>query len=169
MKQLYLSGFGHLNVKAFGGSLTARNAREQRPVSSKRAMHLVLRSSLATGQHSLLRYAQPIEALTRRLAAAKGVRVYRYANAGNHLHLIILPRDRIAYRAFIRSVTGLIARSVLHAERGRARGVQFWDALPFTLIIEWGKQFRAAISYLLRNELEARRLIPYRRRRGKPP
>ncbi len=164
VKQLTLATFEKLPARAFGGALTSRNAREQRPISSKRPMHLVLRSSLAKRELSLIRRARTIEAMVRRLAASKDVRIYRFANAGNHLHLIVLSRDRRAYRAFIRAITGLIPRLL-----GWRRPGRFWDRLPFTLIIEWGRQFRSALAYVLRNELEAEGRIPYRPRRTKPP
>lgn len=78
--------------------------------------------------------------------------------------------------AFIRTISGLIARATLGTERGKAKGLKFWDALPFSRILECGKDYRQACAYLRRNVLEARGFITYRSRhmnagraKGKPP
>ena len=167
--QLTFHALKNEKLKTFGGSLLKGNPRSPRPLSLKRPLHLVLRSSIARGDLSLLRRAREIEDLVHRTARASDVKVYRFANSGNHLHLIVRPRTRRAFHAFIRAITGLIARLVLCAERGRAHGTRFWDARPFTRIIEWGREFRQVGDYLLQNILEARGLIHYRARATKPP
>jgi hypothetical protein len=142
---------------------------------------VVLRSSQARGSLSLLsllspRRARGIEALVRAQARIQGVRLYRYANAGNHLHLVVLPGSRKALSAFLRALAGLIARQVLRTERGRPfirataeerTPTGFWDARPYTRIVEWGRDFAGACRYVLRNELEPTGFIPYRPRRGR--
>jgi REP element-mobilizing transposase RayT len=132
-------------------------------------MHLVMRSTLAVGPRSFLRKRRQIEELIRKVGRSKGVKVYRLANAGNHLHMIVLPRSRPAYQAFIRTLSGLIARITLGVERGKAQGKKFWDALPFTRILEWGRDYRTTCDYLLQNTLEALGFIPFTPRKDKPP
>jgi REP element-mobilizing transposase RayT len=168
-RQPLLPGFSGLKTKEFGGALLKGNPREARPVSTKRPMHLVMRSTLATGARSFLspHRAKRIDALIRSVGRDKGVRIYRYANSGNHLHLIVLPRSRVAFRSFLRAITGLIARITLAVERGRAAGLKFWDARPFTRILEWGRDFKAVSDYLTENTLEAIGFIPYRPRNRK--
>ncbi len=153
----------HSGTKQFGGVLLKGNPRAARPLSFKRPLHLVMRSSFAKGERSFLspRRAKRIEILVRELARARRIRVYRYANAGNHLHLVVRVPSSSAYKSYIRALTGLIARLTLGAERGRARGVKFWDARPFTRVIEWGRDFRAAVDYVLQNRLEALGFIAY--------
>lgn len=175
-RQLTFSTFHKLKEKDFGGSLLRGNAREQRPISVKRPMHLVMRSSLATGTHSFRRTqnARRIEMAFRSMASKHSVKIYRYANSGNHLHLILLPKSRVAFRNFIRAITGLIARIVLKAERGKARTEadehvekstsRFWDARPFSRILEWGRDYQNVCWYLLQNTLEATGFMPYRPR-----
>ena len=166
-RQGLLPGFGKLSKKDFGGALLKGNPRECRPISAKRPIHLVMRSSLAKGELSFLRpkRAKIIETLVRRLARERGVRIYRYANSGNHLHLVLLPRSRTAFVSYIRAVSGLIARITLEVERGRALGVKFWDARPYTRIVEWGREFKAVCAYVLQNTLEATGFIAYQPRR----
>jgi hypothetical protein len=168
MKQAKQTGFSILegdSVKEFGGNLLKGNAKEKRPVSIKKAMHLVVRSSRARGPLSLLRKEQRIQEIVGRFATRFGVKVYRLANGGDHLHLTVLPRSRKAFNSFIRSITGLIARLVLGAERGNAKGLRFWDNRPYTKIVEWGREFRAVSQYLLQNTLEALGFIKYQPRK----
>jgi REP element-mobilizing transposase RayT len=172
-KQHYLPGFDQLGLgeKEFGGSklLNKAHAREARPISIKRPMHLVMRSTLATGDRSFLRAkrARKIEELVHRLGKEKGVKVYRFANSGNHLHFIVLPRSREAFKAYIKAVTGIIARLALGAERGSAKEIRFWDAKPYTKILEWGREYKTVCNYLLQNTLEALGFIPYQPRKQK--
>jgi REP element-mobilizing transposase RayT len=172
-KQNYLPSFSQLGEKEFGGSqrLNRANARAQRPISVKRPMHLVMRSTLASGEFSFLRAkrARRIEALVHKLGKEKGVKVYRFANSGNHLHFIVLPRSREAYKAYIKAITGIIARLTLGAERGSAKKIRFWDAKPYTRILEWGRDFKTACQYVLQNTLEALGFIPYQMRKKKRP
>jgi REP element-mobilizing transposase RayT len=128
-------------------------------------MHLVVRSSMAKGPLSLLRHNKKVSEIVYKQAKDCGVKVYRCANAGNHLHMIILPSSRIAFKKFVRAITGLIARLILKAEKGASKSIQFWDKRPFTRILEWGKDFNVISSYLLQNILEALGFIPYKPRK----
>jgi REP element-mobilizing transposase RayT len=172
-KQHYLPGFDQLGLgeKEFGGSkrLKKAHAREARPISIKRPMHLVMRSTLATGERSFLRAkrARKIEELVHRLGKEKGVKVYRFANSGNHLHFIVLPRSREAFKSYIKAITGIIARLTLGAERGNAKKIRFWDAKPYTKIIEWGREYVTVCRYLLQNTLEALGFVAYQPRKHK--
>jgi REP element-mobilizing transposase RayT len=171
--QPFLSGFEKLKVTDFGGSSVKGNPREQRPIAIKRPMHLVLKSSLASGKNSFLkpRLRGRIQDVLQKAAQSKGVKIYRFANSGNHLHLIVLPKSRVAFLAFIRTISGLIARITLGVERGKALGMKFWDARPYSRILEWGRDYRRSCDYLLKNELEALGFIPYQwmDEKTKPP
>ena len=171
-KQLHFPEFDRLKIKDFGGALIKGNAREQRPLSTKRPLHLVMRSSIAKGERSFLhlKRSKKIRDIVYGAGKSQGVKVYRFANSGNHLHLVVLPSSRDAYFRFIRSITGRVARLTLNVERGRAKGLKFWDALPFTRILEWGKDFSRVSRYLRQNVLEALGFIPYQsRKKTRPP
>lgn len=166
-KQLQFDFFKKQDIKHFGGALLkGSHPKCKRPISIKRTMHLVLRASLARGPHSLLKHERRINAILATQAKKHGVKVYRHANSGNHLHVIVLPRSRRSFHGFIRAISGLIARGVLGAERGRAKGLKFWDHRPFTRVVEWGQDFRRTTRYLLQNTLEAYGIIPYQTRRA---
>ena len=168
MRQAKQLGFEILegnNIKKFGGALLTSNPKEKRPLSLKKSSHLVMRSLHARGPLSLLRHNEKIEKIINRQAKKFGVKIYRYANGGNHLHMIILPMSRRAFNSFIRSITGLIARLVLKVERGDPKGIQFWEKRPFTRIVEWGSDYKRVCNYLLQNTLEALGFLEYQPRK----
>jgi REP element-mobilizing transposase RayT len=158
MQQLAFPLFQFLKTKTFGGSLLKGNPRHARPISIKRPMHVVLKSTHARGELSLLRkiHARAIDQLLFSLAKRFRIRVYRFANSGNHLHLIIRAHSRREFNDFVRSFSGLIARRILKTERGSPSLFQkFWDHRPFSRILEWGKDYLLACAYLRKNTLEA--------------
>lgn len=164
-KQLGFEILGENSVKFFGGAhLGNSNPKGKRPIALKRSMHLVLRSTLARGERSLLRKERLIRKIVDKQGKMLGVRIYRQANAGNHIHLLVRPLSRQAFNAFVRAISGLIAREVLGAQRGNAKNVQFWDKRPFTQIVEWGRHYQTVCHYLLQNSLEAWGFIPYKPR-----
>jgi hypothetical protein len=166
-KQLGFQIPANQSIKCHGGNRLKSNPKSARPVSIKRSMHLVLRSSLAKGKLTFLQRerSRQVERIIHSQGRRFGVKVYRLSNAGNHLHLIVLPGSRRGFSGFLRSITGLIARATLGAERGNAKSIKFWDARPFSRIVEWGKDFRNACRYLAQNTLEAWGFIPYMPRR----
>jgi putative transposase len=151
--------------KYFGGALLRNShAKTARPISTKLPVHLVMRSDLAKRERSLLNHERKIQKIIYRQGRKFGVKVYRLANAGNHLHLVILPRSRRAFQSFIRATSGLIARVVLKVERGKAKGLKFWDKRPFTRLLSWGRDYKITCDYLLQNTLEALGFSPYKPR-----
>ena len=166
-------GFEILEAKAakhFGGAhLKNSHAKTKRPITTKRSMHLVMRSFYAKGAHSFLRHDKGVRSIIQKQAKLSGVKLYRTAIAGNHFHLIILPSSRQAFNRFVRAISGLIARTVLGAQRGSAMGIHFWEKRPFTRIVEWGQDFQKACAYLTQNSLEALGFIPYKHRNSRYP
>lgn len=144
--------------KSFGGALLKGNPRSKRPISTRKPMHLVMRSSFAKGSFSMQQTMnrKRIQIALQSLSKSLGVRVYRFANSGNHLHMLIYTSSRQAYINFIRALSGIIARIVLNAERGSASMIdRFWDARPFTRVVEWGREFSVVRNYIDLNKLEA--------------
>lgn len=149
----------------FGGAYFKNyNPREARPISPRKALHLTLRSSMAKGQFSMRRpeLQGKIWDIIEKHAQKHGIRLYEYANAGNHLHLLIRVKRQDDYRRFIRAITGLIARAVKRCQRGRPLEGKFWDARPFTRSVSFaGEQFKAVKLYIARNRLEALGFVKY--------
>lgn len=150
-------------LNAHGGSHhMTYNPAHARPLHTKKALHVVLKSKKATGAYSFnnKKWEQPIWDLIARHAKKNDVTIYSYANAGNHLHLLLRAKSREGYNCFIRAVSGLIVRLVTGAQKGKSLNGKFWDGRPFSRIVHFGKDFQKVKSYLLRNTLEVIGWIP---------
>jgi hypothetical protein len=165
-KQMSLPGLGRkAKAGSLGGEITKGKRKTRRPFDSKQALHVVLRSSKAKGELSMLhpRHCKHIYGLLERLKKRWNVSVYRYANVGNHLHLLIRARSRAEWQGFIRELSGGIAMIVTGAKKGNAlkraqtrdipesaqRG--FWDHLVFTRIVAFGRDFKGVAQYVSKN------------------
>jgi REP element-mobilizing transposase RayT len=164
-KQLSFPGFNRNTKKsAHGGEHTLGKRKGSRPFDPKQAIHVVLRSSQARGALSMLHpsHCNHIERLVNQLKLRWGIAVYRYANVGNHLHLLIRAKSRANWQGFIRELSGRIAMIVTGARKGNAllrsktagpesakRG--FWDYLVFTRLVSFGRDFKNVARYVATN------------------
>ena len=152
-------------MAAFGGSLLATkrgklrmsNPKTKRPLSTKHAIHLVLKSSLARGDWSFrsIKNKRSVDESVRRHAHKYGVRVYEFANVGTHLHLLIRVKNRFTYQPFIRALTGHLSQIVTGARKGIRLKKKFWDFRPFSRVVEWKRAYSVVKDYLILNQLEA--------------
>jgi len=143
-------------LKGFGGSQFAKyNPKAARPVVKNTPIHVVMRSSYATGSRSMLHHSKKIQNVVFHRAKKIGIKIYQYANVGNHLHFICSLPQTSLWGAFIKSISGLIARIVMQAERGQAKNIKFWDARPWTRITLWGSAYTKLRKYLRINQLQA--------------
>ena len=105
-----------------------------------------------------------VQKILRRFALRYGIRVYEFANAGNHLHLLVRAKCRLALQNFLRVFAGLVARRVTGANKSKPVG-GFWDMLAYSRVMSWGRDFFGVRAYLVQNELETLRLVPYHDRK----
>lgn len=147
---------------AFGGTLQKGKRKTFRPIDPKATIHLVLKSSRAKGEWSLLsrRHKIKIQDLMQKLAKENGIKVYQFANVGNHLHLLVQTRTRAGFQKFLRVFSGRIAMMITRAKKGNPQG-KFWDELAFSRIVQWGKDFTRLTRYFLKNQLEGLGLSTY--------
>jgi REP element-mobilizing transposase RayT len=154
-KQLELfkqSSFTH----GFGGSLLKKShAKTARPFKRNHATHIVLRSTKARGENSFLNHVKWINLQIKNISAACGVKIERHENVGNHLHILIRSSRRESQRAFLRGITGTIARKFTGAKKGMQKGQKFWDALPFSRVIVGNQAYRIIQDYFNKNRIEA--------------
>lgn len=152
-----------------GGSVRAGRRKLARPFDPRRPLHVVLRSSRARGNWSLLhpRNKARVHALLEGSAKRFGVRLYRSANSGNHLHLLLKARDRRGLQAFLRLAAGRIAFVVTGARKGKPVG-RFWDSLAYSRVLGWGKELERVKRYLTRNLLEGLGALSAGRRKDGP-
>jgi REP element-mobilizing transposase RayT len=154
-------------IKSFGGSLLGNsNPKTKRPISTKRAMHIIMRSQLAKGLHSMLRphNMRRIDEILREESKRWGISICDFANTGNHLHLVVRVKSRYTFAAFLRAVSGRIAMLVLGGKKGDAARKKFWDQRPFTRVIEWIKGYRVLKDFRVLDHLVAMGVILSKKR-----
>lgn len=137
---------------SFGGSLLRGKRKRARPISTKRPMHMVLKSSFAVGGLSFLVHRSALERVLSSCARRWGVRLMDHQWNSNHVHLIIRVSSRTLYRRWIRDLTASLV--LLLARKTGFPLKRFFDHRPFTRVLNWGKDLRNAIDYLELNEME---------------
>ena len=83
------------------------------------------------------------------------MKVHRFANVGNHLHLLVQVPSRRAWQAFIRVLSGAVAFLVTGTRKGRGLARKFWDSLVFSRLVSWGREYRTLEIYFVKNLLES--------------
>ena len=102
----------------------------------------------------------PINREVTRICRKHGVKLYKYANVGNHLHLLIKLRTRRGWSAFIRELSGRLAQIAQGLNGQQSATMKFWKDRPFTRIVRgWRKAFQLAKEYVELNILEAEGFI----------
>ncbi|HEY3595879.1 MAG TPA: transposase [Polyangiaceae bacterium] len=156
--QLHLfSGLVNLELTStrHGGDERLKRRKVERPVSTRRPMHVTLRSSRAKGAWSLRRHQKAVRETLRVCAARSGVKVYDFANVGTHIHLLVRAKRREQFQSFLRSFAGIVARSVTGARRGRALGGgAFWSGLAWSRVVAWGPDYGRVRRYISLNRIE---------------
>ncbi|MDZ4678706.1 MAG: transposase [Oligoflexia bacterium] len=148
--------------KSYGGELlkTRKGRSQPRPLDTRNTMHLVLRSSKATGEWSFKKTKNEIKIreIVSKFSTKYGVRILSLANVGNHLHFQIKLSNRFAYKPFIRAITAAIAMGVTGTSRWnklkKEAKDRFWDYRPFTRVVQSFRAFLNLRDYIQINQLE---------------
>jgi REP element-mobilizing transposase RayT len=142
---------------AHGGSESRGKRKTERPFSPKAPIHIVLKSKRAKGTWSLLhrKNASRITSMIYVYSARFKIHVYRSANVGNHLHLLIKAEDRKNLADYLRVLAGRIAVTVTGAQKHCKKIGKFWDHLCWSRLVKWGREFHYVQRYVFANELEA--------------
>ena len=142
----------------FGGSQFAKsNPKTKRPLASKLPLHVVLKAN--QGGMRLPKVYNEVNNLVVDISKKHAVTIYEWANVGNHIHLVVKLRNVTGWSAYIRELTGRIARHLQQTDISR-KDAKFWRYRPFTRIVRsWKKAFRDAKDYVHLNWLEAERFI----------
>jgi hypothetical protein len=144
----------------FGGELQKRRRGRQgsRPISAKHSMHLVLRSTKAIGNWSMLlpKHKAKIKGILNKFAKKYGVVLVSGANVGNHLHLEIRLTNRLTYKPFIRAITAAIAMAITGSSRWTPVREKFWDHRPFSRIAETWREILNLRDYIKINQFEGK-------------
>ena len=164
-KQLLLSD-EFTSSTEHGGEYSRGRRKSRRPVSTRDAMHLTLRSSYAVGKRSFHQkeLACFIKSLLQASAKRYGIRIYSYSINPNHLHILLKTKTKGGFKAFLRNLAGKIAQKATGAKKGCAFGKRFFDQLAFTRIVKFGRDFRGVAKYIFQNIQETLGLIAYQPR-----
>lgn len=142
---------------AHGSDLAEGKRKLDRPLSTKRPIHVVVRSEQARGRWSFLGFKNRImvEHVVRQQAKRYAVLIQDFANGGNHLHIKIKGGTRTGIQNFLRTITNLIARKITGARRGAKLTKRFWDGLAFTRVLKSYKEEIHLRGYFTANRVEA--------------
>lgn len=155
MKLVQLSLFAKPGME-HGGDVRKGRRKLARPLAAKRPMHLVFRATKAKGEKSFLHrdHKGIIYLLLLDIAERFGIKIFRYENVGNHLHLVVQGRTRAGIRAFLRVFPQKVMFQVTGARKGAPKG-RFFDAIAYSRVVNWGQEFRIVKTYLWKNAMEA--------------
>jgi REP element-mobilizing transposase RayT len=159
-KQLQFQGEGLDKPNpCFGGNLLGptTNPKRKRPLDSKLPIHLTLRAN-QSGMRAPNTHVG-VNRIATSVARKYHVKLYEYANVGNHIHAVIKIPHAQAWAGFIRELTGRIA--LYMKLKGRAiKEQRFWKYRPHTRLVQgWQQAFRTAKQYVVLNQLEAEGFI----------
>jgi len=142
---------------AHGGETAFGRRKLARPFSPKLGVHVVLRAESARGKWSMLakKHKGLVYLEIDRTAHESGLRLYRYANVGNHLHVLVKARAKRDLQRFLRVLAGRIAMRVTGARKGKPLRARFWTRLAYTRLVTWGRPFELAKAYVEKNFAEA--------------
>jgi REP element-mobilizing transposase RayT len=150
------TSFGPEVEAQHGGPTRSGQRKTSRPLEPTLPLYLALRSSRARGKWSLQRPTTEarIQEILRELSQRHGVKVFEYANGGDQLHLLLRAKSRPGFQAFLRAFAGLTARLVTGAKKGKPSG-KFWDALTYSRVLAWGKEFDSVRELVGKGDLVA--------------
>jgi REP element-mobilizing transposase RayT len=100
MKQLKL--FHEKPNNEFGGALLKGKRKSRRLLSTKKSIHLVLKSS---NPQILLRSQSQVQSIIERFAQKFSIKIYSFAVHADHIHLNVGAAHRDLYKKWIRAVT----------------------------------------------------------------
>jgi REP element-mobilizing transposase RayT len=139
---------------AFGGHSFKTNAKSKRPISSKLPIHLVMRTDGRKFSMRKPKAFRLVDEIVYRTAEKHRVRIYEFANVGNHLHLLLKLPNVQAWAKFIRELSGRIAQEMQDL-KGPEKGQKFWIFKPFTRVVAgWKKAYQNCRDYVILNRLE---------------
>jgi len=140
-----------------GGRESKGKRKTTRPFTPKTSLHIVLKSKRASGAWSMKhrKNQSRITSMVYVYASRFRVHVYRFANVGDHLHLLVKASDRKDLADYLRVLAGRVAVTVSGAKKYVKRIGKFWDHLCWSRLVKWGKEFHLVQKYVFENELEA--------------
>lgn len=155
MRQLPL--FKDETLKSHGGIVNLGKRKTRRPLATRKALHLVLKSSQTVCLFSEL---SEVKYYINRYSFQFHIRIYHLSVQKDHIHILMKIVNRDSYKKFTRALTGILARKY---------GKGLWKLSPFTRVLDWGQDFERTKNYISQNEAEVWGVRPYKPRKNKAP
>jgi REP element-mobilizing transposase RayT len=129
--------------RTHGGKPSLHKRKTMRPFSPGAPVHLVLSSKRAKGLWSLLHRKNQARVSSMVYVYAKRfqVKVYRFRNDGNELHLLVKAKEKKHLADYLRVLAGRIAVTTTGARKYVKRIGKFWDCLYWSKLVNWGTEF----------------------------
>ena len=147
MKTLFMIKPTKLNFKDHGKG----KRKQKRYLPRNKPVHLILKS-----RYILLTHRHWIEEKIQAYAKKFGVKIHKHALCADHIHFAVQFSHPDMYKRFVRSLTGVIARTM---------GKGMWRLLPLTKVVNHRKYFQNLLAYIQRNHDELWMLCKYKPRK----
>ena len=156
-QQNFFKILGVERIARYGGDARKGKRKVRRPFARNKPMHNVMKASAAKGQLSMLnpKHYNAVNALVRKTATKYGVVLMQYQNVGNHLHMLTRCSSEVSFKRFMKVLTGLLARLVTGARKGKPFGRKFWDATYFSRSTYGRQDLLHLQKYFALNSMEA--------------
>ena len=154
MKQQYFANTKP--QKVFGGSLHKNKRKTQRPLSTSKVHHLVLKAENLQFRFpgvSLTKAKNKIDKSIHHFAAKYNIKILSNSVNYNHTHSAIRFTNRQDYMRFIRAVTADVVRVLSQHFSIDLKGL--FNVLPYTKIVEYGRQLNSLLNYIQINIFES--------------
>ncbi len=139
-----------------GGDVRRGKRKIRRPIVTKTPMHVTFRSTRARGAWSFTSGVNRIRVseLAYETAQRFNVHLYGFENVGNHVHLVLRVKHRRDLQAFLRVFGQRLMFLITGACKGNPVG-RFFDAVAYSRVVSWGRDFNNLKQYLFKNRLES--------------
>lgn len=166
-KQQAFAFFQKKLPKTFGGQLLQRKRKSKRPLSTKSAIHLVIKSEKAKGNLSFVNHQSVIIKAISAISKKWNIKVHDQAVNFNHVHFVIQINSESDYRSWI--VNSQLKLSDYFLSKLEIKLTQFFSLRPWTRILHWVEILKNAMEYLILNKMEVVGLRPTKKTKKAPP
>ena len=137
---------------SFGGTLNKGKRKVARPLTTKKPIHLVLKSDRSL---ILLKNIGLVKGECHRMNKKFGIQLYELAVHADHFHICLKIASRLIYQKWIRALSGSLALKI--------QGLR-WKLKPYTRIATWGREFRKIKEYIHFNREEGEFILTSHKR-----
>jgi len=87
---------------AHGGELAVKRRKIIRPLDPRRPVHITMRSTRAKGRYNFRNHQLTVKKIIETAARRSRVKLHKFANVGNHLHILVSFKSRESCQRFMR-------------------------------------------------------------------